>query len=337
MKSQLEPSGGTESRLTVLLALGANLGVALLKLAAGLVSGSGALLSEAAHSAGDCSTELLLLTALTRSRRRADRRHPFGYGKERYFWSLLAAMAIFMSGAVFSFYEGLQTITEQSALRMVWVNYAVLLGAAVLETASLVQGLRQARSGAARRRTSLPSHIRDPDDPTVKSVILEDTAALIGLFFATVGVTLREVTGVAAYDGAASIAIGLLLVVTSVALARTCKSLLVGQQADAVLVRSIKQFFEARDDVVEVVDLLTMMVGVDRVLLCARVDFVPELTSDQLEESCVRIDEELRSRFPVLGEIFVEPVPRSDQRLRQRVLSRYGVGMTNPSVMADDR
>ncbi len=214
-------------------------------------------------------------------------------------------------------------------MRSCWALHA-------LETTSLVQGVRQARAGAARRRTSLSSHIRDPDDPTVKSVVLEDTAALIGLALAGLGVTLRELTGNAMYDGAASIAIGLLLVGVSVAIARTCKSLLVGQQADDALVRSIKQYFEADDDVLEVVDLLTMMVGVDRVLLCARVDFVPELSSDQLEESCVRIDEELRERFPVLGEIFVEPVPRSNQRLRQRVLSRYGAAMAGGSAVADD-
>jgi divalent metal cation (Fe/Co/Zn/Cd) transporter len=166
----------------------------------------------------------------------------------------------------------------------------------------------------------------------VKSVVLEDTAALIGLTLAGLGVTLRELTGDARYDGAASIAIGMLLVATSVPIARTCKSLLVGQQADAALVQAVKRFFEADDDVLEVVDLLTMMVGVERVLLCARVDFVTELTADQLEESCVRIDEEPRTRFPMLGEIFVEAVPRSDQRLRQRVLSRYGSAMSGESA-----
>jgi divalent metal cation (Fe/Co/Zn/Cd) transporter len=241
-------------------------------------------------------------------------------------------MAIFMSGAIFSFYEGFRTFSETSPLRMAWVNYAVLLGAAALETMSLVQGVRQARAGAARRQTSLSSHIRDPDDPTVKSVVLEDTAALVGLALAGVGVTLRELTGDATYDGAASIAIGLLLIATSIAIARTCKSLLVGQQADVALVRAIKRFFESDDDVLEVVDLLTMMVGVERVLLCARVDFVTELSADELEEACVRIDEELRAQFPMLGEIFVEPVPRSDQRLRDRVLSRYGVAMSGESA-----
>ncbi len=314
-----------ESLLTVLMALGANAGVAVLKLAAGLVTGSGALLSEAAHSFGDTSTELFLLTALRRSDRAPDRQHPFGYGKERYFWSLLAAMAIFVSGALFSFDQGVRTILDQPGLTKPWVNYAVLLLAAVLEGASLRQGLRQAQSGARRRRRSLASHVHDPDDPTVKSVVVEDSAALIGLALAGAGVALHQMTGSATYDGAASIAIGVLLLVASIALAQTCKALLIGQQADGAFVRRIESVLESEPEVLDVVDLLTMRMGVHSILLCARVDFDDAVSSAQVEEACVRIENDLRDRFPVLGEIFIEPVPRSDAQVRQRVLNRYGM------------
>ncbi len=319
-----------ESLLTVLLALAANAGVAVLKLVAGLVSGSGALLSEAAHSFGDTSTELLLLTALRRSGKAPDRRHPFGYGKERYFWSLLAAVAIFTSGALFSVYEGVHTILEQPEQQRPWINYLVLAGAAVLEGISLRQGLRQAREGAERRSTSLRSHVRDPDDPTVKSVVVEDSAALVGLALAALGVGMHQLTGSATYDGAASIAIGLLLVVASIALAQTCKSLLVGRQADVALVRSIEQCIEAQPEVLDVVDLLTMMMGVNTVLVCARVDFADAVGSAELERACVRIDADLRREFPELSEIFLEPVPRADPDVRARVLDRYG------TVLADE-
>src|SRR6195952_596773 len=172
---------GDESLLTVLLALAANLLVAVMKLIAGLLSGSGALLSEAAHSFGDTTTEVLLLTALKKSAQQADRRHPFGYGKERYFWSLLAAVAIFISGAVFSVYEGIHTIIEQPEQRLAWLNYGVLLTAGGLEGASLEKGIRQGSGEARRQRKSLRAFLRDPDDPTVKSVVLEDSAALAGL------------------------------------------------------------------------------------------------------------------------------------------------------------
>jgi cation diffusion facilitator family transporter len=304
--------------------MGANAGVAILKLVAGLLTGSGALLSEAAHSFGDTSTELLLLTALRRSDQPADRRHPFGYGKERYFWSLLAAMAIFTSGAIFSCYEGIRTIQHPEELRMAWINYLVLLLAAGLEGTSLVQGLRQARGAARRGRRTLQSYVRDPEDPTVKSVVLEDSAALIGLAFAAIGVALHQITGSSVYDGAASIAISGLLVFVSFALAQTCKSLLIGQQADIALMRRIEHSLEQQVEVDDVVDMLTMLVGTGQVLLCVRIDFVDTYSAADLEQACVRIEADLRAEYTELGEIFLEPVPRSDRVTRERVLQRYG-------------
>ncbi|MCW2522563.1 MAG: Cation diffusion facilitator family transporter [Frankiales bacterium] len=328
-KGAAESGTNDESRLTVLLALAANLLVAVLKLIAGLLSGSGALLSEAAHSFGDTSTELFLLTALRRAGRDADRQHPFGYGKERYFWSLLAAMAIFISGAVFSVYEGVHTIVSDPDQRMAWLNYLVLAIAAGLEGTSLRQGLRQARGAARRSRRTLADYVRNPEDPTVKSVVLEDSVALIGLALAAAGVALQQLTGLAVYDGLASIAIGLLLVLASAALAQTCRSLLVGQQADPRLMRAIEARLEEQPEVDDVVDMLTMVVGTGSVLLCARVDFIDTFSAADLERACVRIDESLRAEFSALGEIFLEPVPRLDPGTRDRVLRRYGNLLTD--------
>jgi cation diffusion facilitator family transporter len=328
-----------ESTLTVLLALGANVGVAILKLAAGLITGSGALLSEAAHSAGDSSTELLLLTALRRSDRPADRVHPFGYGKERYFWSLLAAVTILVSGAAFSIYQGLSTILgDHAESERLWINYPVLGLAAILEAISFRQAIGQAKGAAARGRRSLASYVRDPEDPTVKSVVLEDAAALIGLALAGIGVALHQLTGDAVYDGAASLAIGVLLVLAAFALAHSCKGLLIGKQADIRMLQAISKRLEAEPEIVDVVDVLTMMTGVHRILLCLRVDLVDTYTAAEIERACVRIDTDLRAEFPSLDEIFIQPVPRSDARLRHRVLSRYGrVLAEEPESEADDR
>src|SRR5579875_443461 len=166
-----QKSGGGERLLTVLLALAANFGVGVLKLIAGLITGSSALLSEAAHSVGDCTTELLLLVALRRSDRPADREHPFGYGKDRYFWSLIAAGAIFLSGAAFSIWEGLHTIlVGEAAGGQLWINYPVLALAACLEGTSFIQAVRQLRSKARRQRRSWRTAFLDSDDPTVNSV-----------------------------------------------------------------------------------------------------------------------------------------------------------------------
>ena len=320
-----------ESRFTVLLALAANIGVGLLKLMAGLISGSSALLSEAAHSAGDSTTEVLLLVAQRRSAKPADRSHPFGYGKERYFWSLLAAVAIFVSGAGFSFYQGAHTVlggSEESG--HLWINYPVLAIAAVLEGASLRQAAGQMKRETARTRRSLRMYLRIPRDPTVESVLLEDSAAMIGLAIATVGVALHQLTGSALWDGLASIAIGVLLLCVCFVLARACQALLVGRQADPRLLDEIVAFLEAEAEVDDVVDVLTMLAGVDNVLLCARVDFVDSFSAADLELACVRLDGQLRERFPMLGEIFIQPASRRDQALRERVEARYG------HALADD-
>ncbi len=310
---------------TVLLALLANAGVGVLKLIAGLVSGSAALLSEAAHSAGDTSTELLLLTALRRSTRPADPVHPFGYGKERFFWSLLAAVAIFVSGAAFSVYEGLSTIIAGAEpSHMLWINYPVLAFAFVFEAVSLRQAIRQTHGEARKRRRSVRAVVREPHDPTVRSVLLEDSAAVIGVLVAALGVGLHQLTGSAVWDGAASLVIGALLVMAAVLLAQSCKALLIGKQADPRLMRSVESVLEQEDEVDDVVDLLTMMTGADRVLLCTRVDFADGYTVSDLEQACVRIDSTLRERFPVLDEIFIQPAPKWDQRVRARVRRRYG-------------
>ena len=318
-------SNNEKSTFTVLVALGANLGVAILKLVAGLLSGSGALLSEAAHSVGDTSTQALLLTAVRRSERPADREHPFGYGKERYFWALLAAMGVLVSGAAFSVYEGIRTFVEGGeTTKLVWVNYVVLGLALALEGTSLLQATRQVRREAAEHRRSIPAHLRGADDPTPRAVFAEDFAAVIGIFLAAAGVGLHQLTGSAVWDGAASVAIGVLLAIVAVLLAFTSKDLLIGKQADARMLRAIEDWLERQPEVDDVVDLLTMTTGTDQVLLCARVDFVNTYSAGDLESACVRIDADLRAEFADLDEIFIQPVPRSDPELRERVLRRYG-------------
>jgi len=198
-----------QSTFTVVLALAANTGVGLLKLGAGLLTGSGALLSEAAHSVGDISTQLMLLTAVRRSAKPADRRHPFGYGKERYFWALLAACGVLVSGAVFSVYEGIRTITEGSEQSSyLWVNYLVLGLALVLEGTSFLQAVRQVRREAAENDESVPQQLAGTDDPAPRAVFAEDLTAVIGIGLAAAGVAMHQLTGSAVWDGIASLAIG---------------------------------------------------------------------------------------------------------------------------------
>lgn len=333
-----------ESLLTVLLALGANLMIAIAKAVAGLLTGSAALLSEAAHSVADCATELFLLTALRRSSRPADVPHPFGYGKERYFWSLLAAVSIFTAGALFSLYQGMHTLLGQPEdHKNQLVGYLVIAVAAALESVSLTQAIRQVRGEQAKDRLPLLPYLRRSDDPTVKTVLYEDSAALVGLALAFGGLGLTQLTGSPMWDGIASLLIGLLLVLVAYLLGRSNMNLLIGRQADPRLVYAIRDRLAAQPEVDAVVDLLTMLTGTDQVLVCARLDFVDSVSTAELERACVRMDAELRSEFPDLDEIFLEPVPRTDPQLQARVRARYGAAATpapsspDPSSSAPDR
>jgi cation diffusion facilitator family transporter len=318
-------TGGGESTLTVLVATGANALIAVLKFGAGILTGSAALLAEAAHSVADTATELLLLTALRQSSRRPDRRHPFGYGKARFFWALIAAVSIFVSGAVFAFIEGIRTMLGSDAEQtLAWVAYAVLGVSFVLEGTSWLQAMRQVRRESAAEGTGFVDWLRTTDDPTVKSVFFEDSAALVGLALAFGGVALHQVTGSGFWDGLASVLIGVLLTGVAFILGRTNAGLLIGRQADQRTLYAIRDALATRSEVEQVVDLLTMTVGTDQILLCARLDFDDRLDAASLERACVEIDAQLHERFPDLLDIFLEPVPRADPTMRQRVLDRYG-------------
>jgi cation diffusion facilitator family transporter len=320
-----EEKPGGESTITVVLALLVNLAIAIMKLVAGLISGSAAMLSEAAHSVADTFTEVFLLTALRRSERPADRAHPFGYGKERYFWSLLAAVSIFASGAVFSFYEGFRTVFgEEEPRESQLLAYIVLAVAFALESVSWAQAVRQTKQEAAEEHRSILEYLRHSDDTTSKTVLFEDSAALVGLLIAFAGIGLHQLTGSQLADGIASLMIGLLLAFVAYLLGRTNLGLLIGRQADPVLVQAVRRRLLEVPEVEVVVDLLTMTIGTDSVLLCARIDFDDALGAADLERACVRIDNELRAEFHELTEIFLEPVPRNDPDLRAKVLARYG-------------
>jgi cation diffusion facilitator family transporter len=323
-------SDGGASALTVIVALAVNMLIAAMKVVAGLLTGSAAMLAEAAHSVADSSTEGLLLAALRQSARPADRRHPFGYGKVRFFWSLIAAVSIFVTGALFSVYEGVRTIfgggEEQT---LAWVAFLVLALSFVMEGASWIRAVHQIRRERDAQSQSLIEYLRTTDDPTVKTVFYEDTAALVGLLLAFAGVGLHVLTGSALWDGLASLLIGVLLGVVAYLLGRTNMRLLIGQQADRRLVWAIYTQLTAKPEVEQVVDMLTMLTGTNKVLLCARVDFANSLSTEELERACVRIDDELRREFTDLDEIFLEPVPRTDSSLRARVVSRYGAVLDN--------
>jgi cation diffusion facilitator family transporter len=307
------------------LALAANFGIALAKTVAAVITGSASIAAEAGHSFADTANELLLLTALRRSKRPADRKHPFGHGTERYFWSLLVAVCIFGMGALFAFIQGIRALLGNAPAETdPRAGYVVLAVSAALETVSWLQAYKQTRRHAGERGQSLLDLLRTTDDPTAKSVLFEDSAALIGIALAAAGLGLHQLTGSVVWDGVASILIGLVLTLVAYLLGRTNRDLLIGRQADERLLEGVKGLLRAAPEVDGVIDLLTMSVGTDQVLVCARVDFKDALGAADLERACVRLDEELCAAYPEIYEVFLEPVPGDHAGVRDRVIARYG-------------
>jgi cation diffusion facilitator family transporter len=307
----------SESKGTVLLALGANLAIAVAKTVVGLITLSSAMLAEAAHSWADTLNQVFLLTSLFRAKKPADSAHPFGYGKERFFWSLLAAIGIFVTGAGFSVFQGIDSLfkSHQEVPNKEFIlSYIVLGFAFLMEGSSLIKATRQVRSEAKNQHRGFIEHLRKSNDPTVKTVTSEDSAAVTGILLAFAGLILHQVTGSAVYDGAASIAIGLLLAWIAYALGRDTKDLLIGESADPELRLDIIHAISRHDEVDGVVELLTMQLSPEEVLVAVKVDFADGLESQQIEDVSSEIDEELRREFPMVRHVFLDATTVTEEQ-----------------------
>jgi cation diffusion facilitator family transporter len=300
-------------RRTVLIALAANASIAVAKLAAGLLSGSSAMLAEFAHSVADTMNQVFLLFSLKLGEREPDAEHPFGYGKERFFWSFLAAVGIFVAGAGFSLFEGLHRIFGPTSEEGSYgIAYAVLAFSLVAEGTSLIRAWRQTHGEAKARRQTYVGFVRASRDPTTKTVLFEDSAAVIGVLLAFAGVALHQATGNQLFDGLASVAIGLLLVVIAVALGRDTRKLLIGEAATPEEREAIRSIIDSRAEVDRVLELLTMALAPDRLLVAARIDLADGLSTDEVEQASSEIDRELRERVPGVWQVFLDATPRSE-------------------------
>ncbi|MEU6376725.1 cation diffusion facilitator family transporter [Streptomyces sp. NPDC046909] len=304
-----EENGGGESTFTVVVAAVANLGIAVAKAVAGVVSGSSAMLSEAAHSVADTVTEVLLLAALKRSEKPADEEHPLGYGPERYIWAMLAAVATFVGGAVFSLYDGIHTLVAGEELGDPLVSYIVLGVAFLLEGYSLRTGLKQARGEAARFEAPMKTYLRHTPDTAVKAVVLEDSAALIGLVLAAGGLLGGQLTGSGVWDGVASLLIGLLLLCVAWVLGRSNAELLIGRPLPAPMRERIRAELLAVEHVEAVLELTTLVQGPREALVAAKVDFRDVSTAAQIEWACEQAEQRLRAVFPGVSRVYLDPTP----------------------------
>jgi cation diffusion facilitator family transporter len=291
----------------VLTAGAANLVIAVCKLAAGLVTGSSAMLAESAHSVADTVNQGFLLASLKSGARPADAEHPFGYGQERYFWSLLAAVGIFVAGAGFSIFDGVLAISRGTRSGDILIAYIVLGVSFIAEGASLTRATSQLRGEARERRRGLLDHVRRSPDTTVKAALFEDTAALAGLVLAAAGLTLERITGSPAWDGGASIAIGLLLVVVAYRLGRDSRDGLIGHAIDPDEQRLIAAEIRSTPGIDDVVELRTMHLGPENVIVAARVAFSNDISADRAEDIAGDIDRRLRERMSVAPHVFLDP------------------------------
>lgn len=302
-----------ESRAIVLAALVANGLIAVAKFFGGLVSGSSAMLAEAAHSVADTTNQALLLMSISLGKRKPDERHPFGYGKERFFWAFVAAVFIFVAGSVFSLYEGVRALLsphgEGAEFLIPYVVLGVALGA---EAVALLWAYRGVRREARRRRRKFFDFLRMTRDPTAKTALFEDAAAVLGVIVALVGVGLHQVTGDPRWDGGASIVIGVILAVVAFILARDTKGLLLGEPAFPEERKLLRGCMLAEDGVEAVVELLTMALGPESILVTARLDLRQGLDEDQIEQLAHSIDRRCREAVPSVMEVFLDPTSRDE-------------------------
>ena len=298
------------TRGTVLIAGAANVLVGAIKLAAGIMVGSSAMLAETAHSAADTLNQGLLLASLRQGERPADSRHPFGYGQERYFWSLLAAFGIFIAGAGFSVFEGVLALRHGNSENPL-IAYVVLAVSALAEGTSLVRVIIQFRSEARREDMEVLDRVRSSPDTTVKTALFEDSAAMIGLALAALGLLLRQLTGSPVWDGGASIAIGALLVVVAVRLGLDSRDYLIGRAAAPRELAVIRAEIEEAPGVDALLRLRTMYLGPDHLIVAAQVAFDDEISADQAEDIADRVDRRLSDRLPLVPHVFLDPTQAS--------------------------
>jgi cation diffusion facilitator family transporter len=300
-------SATDESVGTVLIAGAANLAIAVAKLVGGLISGSSAMLAEAAHSFADTLNQVFLMAALKRSQKPADAQHPFGYGMERYFWSLLAAVGIFVLGAGYSIVEGLKAVLHAEPLGSLTVSYIVLGLGVVFEGTSWWRAVKQLSGEAEEHDRGFFEHLRITSDPTAKTVAFEDTAALVGLVLAAVGITLHHLTGQGFWDGTASILIGLLLVGVAFALGQQNKRALIGEALTPAVQDEIREIIRDSPGIDSVVELLTMRMSPEEVLVAARVDLDDDASVDELEQAADEVERRLRDAHPEVRHVFLDP------------------------------
>ena len=292
------------SKTVIYAALAGNTAIALTKFAAAFFTGSAAMLSEAIHSVVDTGNQLLLLLGMRQAAKPPSARHPFGYGLQLYFYTFVVAVMIFGVGAVVSILQGVHKIQHPEPMHDAWINYLVLGIGVVFEGAVWIVALKSFNRQRAGR--SWLSAVRHSKDPTVFTVLFEDTAALLGLITALAGVGLSQLLDMPVFDGMASVVVGLILAGTAIFLAYESQSLLTGEAASHETRIGINRIARAQPGVVSLNQALTMHFGPNEVLVAISLDFDDHLPAGEVERTVTRIEREIKTAYPDVTRVFVE-------------------------------
>jgi len=306
------PGAGAHIKANIVLygALAANVGIAVAKFVAAAISGSSAMLTEGVHSLVDSGNQMLLLYGQSRAKRPPDRVHPFGYGRELYFWAFNVAILIFALGAGVSIYEGIVHIKEPEPLRDPLLNYIVLGVAVLLEGGSWTLAVKEFNS--ARGKTGWWKALRRSKDPASFVVLFEDSAALAGLLIAGVGVWASQYFNDPRIDGMASVVIGVILAGVAVLLAREAKGLLIGESADPALIETVNEVLDSRAEITSVNHIRTIHTAPDAVFVAISADFEDDLAMGRAETVIEEIEASLKAAIPQLSSIYIRPEKRRD-------------------------
>lgn len=314
--------------LAVLGALFANAVIAILKLIAAVVTGSSGMMAEALHSVADTTNQVFLLLGLRFFKRPASRKHPFGYGKERFFWSFIAAIFIFGVGATYAIYEGFVKLSHPHPPEHLEWAYWVLGISFVLESGSIALAIYQEVKEAHHEGLTFFAYLKESKDPTAKTVIFEDSAALLGILIAGAGIYITDhhigPNDGAYWDGLASILIGVVLAVVAFVLGRTSRALLLGEAATPKSRQAIRAAIESHPNVVKVIELLTMHLAPRQILINAHVNLRDDLVTDDIERTNEEIESLIKKAEPKVEMIFLETARESHSTKRDVVPEHAG-------------